>query len=167
MPHTKRNFVMAYIALVVLPLAGLAGILRVGRSLAAPPSVDGVWSLQLDAAQLETLPCGKNLAATPDKAITISQSGRSFTLNFANEPKVGGSGVIVDGMLHASFTPSPDWAAENGCGNARILTLLATVDAKAKPRSMTGMLTVEDCSTCGSVEFHAAQKSAPPSSGAH
>src|SRR5208283_757233 len=47
MSRTNRNFVFAYTFLVILPLAGLAGILKTGRNLTAPVSIDGVWILQV------------------------------------------------------------------------------------------------------------------------
>src|ERR1700675_4660309 len=92
--HNNRNFVFAYAFLVVLPLVGLAGILKSGRRLTAPVWIDGVWSLQVDSAQLNSLPCGKVLAAIPDKAIAISQSGRSFVLSFPSAPKLTASGTL-------------------------------------------------------------------------
>ena len=48
MSPTNRNFVMAYIVLVGLPLLGLVGVLRNGRALSAPVSVEGRWTFQAD-----------------------------------------------------------------------------------------------------------------------
>jgi hypothetical protein len=167
MSQFNRKFVFAYVVLVALPLVALAGILRSGRTLTAPPSVDGIWSLQIDSTQLDSLPCGKTLAATPDKSIAISQSGKTFVLSFANGPKALGSGTVEGTSLHASLTPSTDWSAENGCGSGRSLTLLATVDKATTPRSLAGMLAVGNCPTCRTVEFHAVEQNAPPSKGGH
>jgi Kef-type K+ transport system membrane component KefB len=52
MSRSRRNFVFAYAFLVILPLAGLVGILRGGHNLKAPSPVDGVWNLHADPAQL-------------------------------------------------------------------------------------------------------------------
>lgn len=160
MSPLSRNFVMAYIVLVALPLLGLVGILKGGRTLKAPPSVDGIWSLQIDSAQLSSLPCGKTLASTPEKTITISQSGKTFEIKFSSASKSMGSGTLDGATLRASVTPDGDWAAETGCGNGRTLTLLATVDGKANPRSLAGMLALDNCPACRAVEFHALQQSA-------
>ena len=157
---------MAYVVLVAVPLLGLAGVLKGGRRLVAPPSVDGMWSMQLDSAQLSSLPCGKTLAATPDKTIAISQSGRTFVLSFPNGPKANAIGNLEGSSMHVSVMPSPEWSAENGCGNGRALTLLATVDAKARPRSLAGSFSIDDCPTCRPVEFRAVQQSAPSTKGA-
>ena len=48
MPHTNRNFVVAYILLVGLAVARLRGVLKSGRSLTAPISVDGTWKVEAD-----------------------------------------------------------------------------------------------------------------------
>jgi hypothetical protein len=155
MSATTRNFVIAYVILVLLPLVGLLGILRQGRNLAAPVSVDGNWKLQVDSNQLSAMPCGKSLASAQAAAVTISQSGRNFTLNLANGPKATASGVIDGTALKASVQPSAAWASETGCGSDRVLTLSATVDPKANPKSLVGMLSVEGCPACTPVELRA------------
>jgi hypothetical protein len=153
--HKNRNFLLAYAVLVALPLVGLAGILRNGHKLTAPVSVDGVWKLQIDAAKLAALPCGKALVATENTAFTISQSGQRFTLSLANAPKAAASGVIEGSALTASIVPSSAWASEADCGNDRVLKLVATVDPKAEPRTVVGMLSVTDCPSCTPVELRA------------
>ncbi len=92
MSHTNRNFILAYTFLVALPVLGLVGIVKSGRSLTAPISVDGLWLLQADPVRLAALPCGKTLAETPDTALAISQSGRNFTFTLLNNLNSTGSG---------------------------------------------------------------------------
>jgi hypothetical protein len=151
--RTNRNFVIAYILLVGLPLAGLVGILKHGRTLTAPLSVDGIWKLQIDSTQLANLPCGKSLAAVEDPTLTISQSGERFTLNIAHATA---GGAIKGTALTAVLAPTG--AGESGCGSNRQLTLMATVDPKAEPRSLAGMLSVNDCPACSPVAFHAVRQ---------
>jgi len=167
MSHTNRNFVIAYVLLVLVPLVALAGILRVGHSIKAPISVDGTWNLHLDSAQLGSLPCGKTLAATPEKALVVSQSGESFVLSFANGPRVASFGTLDGAILRASLNPSATWAEETGCGAGRRLSLVATINPSSKPRSMAGKLSVDDCPSCSPAEFYAFQQAAPPSKGGH
>jgi hypothetical protein len=166
MSHSSRNFVIAYALLVALPLVGLIGILKSGRKLTAPISVDGLWQLQADRVRLAALPCGKTLAENPDTALAISQSGKNFTLNLSNGPKSIASGVLEGTTLKASIVPSPAWSAEAGCGDGRALSLVATVDPKADPRALVGRLSVDNCSSCAAVEFHAVRQS-PPVKGLH
>src|SRR5438105_389408 len=126
----NRNFVFAYAFLVILPLVGLAGILKGGRGLQAPASIDGLWTLQLDSGQLDSLPCGKVLAAIPDQAILISQSGNSFVLSFPGAPKITASGALDGTTLRVSLN---DMGAskKSGCAEGQAFTMLATVDRRA------------------------------------
>jgi hypothetical protein len=166
MSHTNRNFVIAYILLVGLPVVGLVGVLKSGRALAAPISVDGIWQLQVDPAQVSALPCGKLLAYTPDTALAISQSGKNFTLSLTNGSKSTASGVLDGTTLKASLVPAAR-SDEPGCGNGREISLVATVDPKAEPRLLAGELSVSSCPSCASVEFHAVRLAPPTKKGSH
>jgi hypothetical protein len=159
--HTNRNFLLAYILLVGLPIAGLVGILKSGRKLTAPVSVDGLWHLQIDASNLASLPCGKALTDSPEPELAISQSGKNFTLSLANGPKSNASGVIEGTSVKASITPSPEWSALAGCGSDQGLTLVATVDAKTDPRTLTGQISADHCPSCSAIEFHAVRQNPP------
>jgi hypothetical protein len=167
MSNTNRNFIIAYVLLVGLPIIGLLGVLKRGQALTAPISVDGMWQLQADPVRLAALPCGKTLAFTPDMALAISQSGRNFTLSLANGPKSTASGTLDGTVLKASVVPSAAWSDEAGCGNGRELSLVATVDPKADPRSLTGTVSAKDCPSCASVEFHAVRLSPAARKGSH
>jgi hypothetical protein len=160
MSRSNRIFVFAYALLVILPLVGLAGILKSGRSLTAPVSIDGVWLFQVDSAQLDSLPCGRVLATIPDKMIAISQSGRSFVISSHGGPRVTGSGTLDGSKLRASFIPPPESSFGSDCGGGRQLSLLATVDRKADSTSLVGTLWVTHCSTCASMAFRA-ERQAP------
>ena len=158
MSNNKRNFVIAYIFLVALPVGGLMSVLKHGRGLTAPVSVDGVWKLEADSSRLAALPCGKSLASTPYATITISQSGKNFTLDLANGLRTKASGSVDGTALTASISPSAQLSNEAGCGSDRVLSLVASVDPKANPRSLTGTLSANDCPSCTSVEFHAVRQ---------
>ncbi len=155
MALTNRNFILAYILLVGLPLIGLIGALKAGRKLTAPVSVDGQWLLQADSIQLAALPCGKMLAENPDATVAISQSGQNFTLTLPSDPKSVGSGTLAGTALQASLAPSLTWSQESGCGSGYELSLLAAVDPNTNPRSLAGHLSITNCPSCGSVEFRA------------
>ena len=167
MSRANRNFIIAYILLVGLPIVGLVGVLKKGRSLTAPISVDGVWQVQADPVRVAALPCGRTLASTPETSLAISQSGRNFTLTLVNGPKSTGSGVLDGTSLNASVVPSAAWSEEAGCGNGRELSLVATVDPKTDPRSLAGKLSVNNCPSCTSVEFHAVRLAPPAKKGSH
>src|SRR5689334_5282388 len=112
MPHTSRNFVVAYILLVGLPLLGLAGVLRTGWSLVAPISIDGNWKIQGDASRITGQPCSKTLTALLNSSLAISQSGRSLALTFNTPSKIPASGSLDGTSLKALIAPPRDAAAE-------------------------------------------------------
>ena len=165
MNRSNRNFVLAYLLLVALPVLGLAGVLRSGRNLKAPTAIGGVWKLQTNAAPLAAFPCGMALAA-PDADFTIAQSGRNFTLNFANSLMSSSSGTIEGATVDASLTPSAGLAKEKGCAG-RTLSLVATLDANVSPRSASGRISVNDCADCTSIEFHAIREEQAKAKGGH
>jgi hypothetical protein len=167
MSNTNRNFIIAYVLLVGLPVVGLVGVLKSGRALVAPISVDGTWQMRTDPIQLAALPCGKSLARTPGTALAISQSGKNFTLSLNDGPKSTASGTLDGTTLKASIVPSAAWSEEPGCGSGREISLVATVDPKADPRSLVGTFSANNCPSCGTVDFHAVRLMTPTKKGAH
>jgi hypothetical protein len=162
----NRNFVLAYVFLVILPLVGLAGILRAGRGVTAPVSIDGLWTLQVDAAQIDSLPCGKVLAAIPNKTIAIVQSGRSFVLSFPSGPKVIASGTLDGTSLNASLK----WPAEfsdSSCAGGSPLVVLAKLDRKTDATLLNGTLFAFNCPSCAPVGFHAERQAPATPKGGH
>ena len=163
MSQTNRNFVFAYAFLVILPLVGVAGILKSGRKLVAPVSIDGLWNLQVDSAQLDSLPCGKILAS--DKTIAISQSGGSLVLSFPSDTKGTASGTLDGTTLRASLMQSGS-PSDASCGG-RQLSILASVNGTPESRSLMGTLSVANCPACASVAFRADRQAPAPSKGGH
>jgi hypothetical protein len=152
--YQSRKFAIAYTFLVALPVLGLVGVLRSGRFLSAPLSVEGLWKMQADSNRLPTLACADYLAAPRGTAVAISQSGKDLTVNLVGEPGLTAAGVIEGTTLTAMFQPLPEGATQAQCQINRGLLLSATVDRKANPRSLTGSLSVAGCSSCPPVGIH-------------
>ena len=151
MTSSNRNFVFAYILLVALPLFGLAGVLRSGRKLVAPLSVSGAWKISVNPDQLSANPCMKFLAG-PNLAFTISQSGKTFVL-IPNSGRPATAGKIEGSTISADLGNAA--GAKDPACVLQTVSLTASVDAKTTPRSMYGVLRVENCSSCAPVEFRA------------
>lgn len=157
MKRTNLSFAVAYLVLVALPLVVLTGVLRSGRTLAAPVSVGGLWGIQANPDKVFALPCGKPLAAA-DANFTILQSGKNFTLNFANSTMSSMSGVVEGSAIKASILPAAGWAKAAGCNEGRSLTLTATVDSNVNAQFLSGTLLLDDCPACVPVQFHAVRE---------
>jgi len=161
----NRNFVIAYILLVGLPIAGLLGVLKHGRSLTAPVSVDGNWQLQGNLPELAALPCGISSPASDEPVLSISQSGRNFELNLPNGFRTETSGMIDGTTLKATLTPAVQPRAL-GCGKDRAVTLIASLNPDAQPKTLEGTIAVDGCPTCTPIKFVAVRQK-PAVKGAH
>jgi hypothetical protein len=156
MQHTNWKFILAYLLLVALPLVLLTGILRSGRTLAAPVSVGGMWKIQTTSDKVVLLFCGQSISA--DTNFAILQSGKYFTLKFANSTMPSISGVVEGSAIKARIVPPPEWAKVAGCNEGRSLALNATVDSKVGARFLSGTLLLSDCSACIPLQFQAVRE---------
>jgi len=160
MSSTNRNFIIAYILLVGLPLAGLAGVLRNGRNLTAPISIDGVWKVEVRASRPATQPCDKVVSSLLTSSLVVSQSGKSLELTLN-----GASQTTVPGELDASNIKA-SLETTSGCANDQPVTVMASVE-KTEPKTLTGSLSVANCASCAPVEFRAVRQPRNPGGGAH
>ena len=157
MSHANRQFVVAYIFLVGIPLLGLGAVLKSGRALAAPASVDGVWKVEAASRPASALPCGNSLALLSNGPLVISQSGKTLVLTLSGGSKATVPGAIEGSVIRASIAPG-NLSSEEGCDGDRTFNLTATLDLKSDPRTMSGRLTIEGCSSCMPIEFRAAKQ---------
>lgn len=162
--HTNRNFVLAYVFLVALPVLGLVGILKRGRSLSAPFSVDGIW--KIESGNLPASTCGNFLTAVSNSPLSISQSGKSLLVTLVVTLSGGtktGSGTLEGKTIKAQFAGASFTGTEKSgtaeCGDGA-LNLTATLDPAAEPRTLSGTLSVEGCasSSCAPMEFRAVRQ---------
>src|SRR5258707_12075227 len=100
MSHTNRNFVIAYVFLVVLPVLGLVGVLKSGRGLSAPFSVDGAW--KIESSRPSASPCGNFLSSISNAPLSISQSGRALVVTLSGTKIT--AGTLDAKILKAQFT---------------------------------------------------------------
>jgi hypothetical protein len=146
---TNRNFMVAYILLVGLPLLGLAGVLKAGRALQAPISVDGTWTVETNTATL----CGQSLQKS---ALTVSQSGKGLVVSLNDGLNSTGTGTLAGTTMDATF-PFSATAAEH-CGSDARLALNAAIDPKAEPLTMLGTISVPGCPSCPEVSYRAVRQ---------
>jgi hypothetical protein len=145
-----------------VPLLALAGILRSGRALVAPASVDGAW--KMDAAnQFSASPCADFLSSVAKAPVSISQSGQTLVVSL-NTGK-SGTGTLDGKILKAQFpgvaNPTAADCSDHG------LALTATLDPTADPRILSGTLSLEGCAACLPLEFHAVRQPRAAAGGTH
>lgn len=159
MSRTSRNFVVAYILLVGLPLLALAGVLHAGRKLAAPVSVDGTWKVELRSEAVHADACKSAVEAAFGSPLQISQSGKSLLI------LTGKSALASDGTIEGTNVKATLPLAS--CGGAQALILAALVDTKSDPRVLSGYLSPTGCSSsaCSAIAFRAVRQQRVPSGG--
>lgn len=150
MSSTNRRFISAYLLLVGLPLAALAGVLKVGRTLTAPISIDGAWKVEVNANLPASDPCDKAVASLLGSSIVVSQSGKSLELTFDGATKVAGK------LEGTGITASVN--APSGCQSDQTSTLRAFVGTKSGAKVLAGSLSISDCPSCTPIEFRAVRQ---------
>lgn len=158
MTHSNRRFALAYLLLVIVPIAGLTGVLSSERKLTAPTAIGGLWKMHVSAEQSGCFAVQSIFDNIADVRFTISQSGDSFTLSFASPAISSASGTIDSTNIKASLSLSAEGAKEAGCGAGHVIFLTAILDSKTSANLMVGLLLVSDCPTCTPVEFRAVRE---------
>jgi hypothetical protein len=159
---------------VALPVLGLVGILKSGRRLTAPFSVDGAWKMESSDLSLSpsASPCGNFLSSVSISPISISQSGKALVVTLGRGKTTTGTldGKIIKAQFAgtasagadksvADKSGADDSSAECGGGG---FTLAATLDPQAEPRTLSGTLSVEGCNSCAPMEFRAVRQPRSP-----
>jgi len=160
MSHANRNFIIAYIFLVGLPVLGLVGVLKSGRTLKAPFSVDGAWKIQAVANPASSA-CANFFSSVSELPLAISQSGKTLVVSLSGGSKTT-TGSLEGKTLTAQFSGAD---GSTNCAD-RSLTLTATLDPQTEPRTLQGTLAVNHCASC-SLEFRAVRQPRAAAGGAH
>jgi hypothetical protein len=166
--HTNRNFVIAYVLLVGLPLLGLVGVLRSGRGLSAPFSVDGAWKIEPGTSRPSASPCANFFTSVSNAPLSISQSGKSLVVILSGVKTATGTldGKIIKAQFAVAAKSGGDKSGEDRssvaqCGDGG-LNLTATLDPMTAPRTLSGTLSVEGCASCAPLEFRAVRQPKSP-----
>ncbi len=131
---------LLYLLLVVLPLAGLFVVLRLGADIEAPPAVGGPWRV------VEGGRC-----SVPDSLFRIDQSGRFVHLVLPGRPDVParltGPALAADGGARTDVSP--------GCASSGVRIRLRADGRVA--RRLVGTAGVPGCAACPESRFVAAR----------
>jgi hypothetical protein len=165
MSTNNIKFLLAYVLLVGLPIAALVGVLKHGKTLIAPKSVDGNWQFQSGLSELSSLPCATS-SIPEDAALNISQSGRNFELTLPNGFHTQAFGTIEGMTLKATLSPAAQPKVA-GCQSDKTVTLHANLNTDVRPRTLSGTMALDGCPTCSEIAFLVVPQRAPVKKGAH
>ena len=134
-----------YAVLVVLPVAGVLGILRAGRHLTAPLAVGGDYAIQ----SVDTVGCASSRPDRVSGRVRVVQSGTRVEVRVA-----GSVDAVFDGRVEARRIQAVARARKTSSGDAGTLRLDATVLGPADSLQLRG--TLSDCAPLGFRAFTAA-----------
>ena len=143
------------------------GVLKTGRSLTAPASINGTWTLETDLSRLAQLACQNPQSPLRKASLVISQSGKYLVVSLPDVSGITGSGSLEKTSLQGTVTSAAGEWREAGCANPPVLSLVARADEGAKPASLAGTLSAEHCSSCAPLEFRAVREAAADPKAAH
>jgi len=126
--------------MVGLPIAGMLGALHLGRELAAPASVAGVWRVELVGPAGGIQRCNEAPAPVP-QALQITQSGRRIAISVGDEKKVAAVGEVREATLTAA-------------GDS--LQVKASLHREGDRTRLQGFISLKVCGNPAEIEFHAA-----------
>ena len=126
--------------MVGLPIAGMLGALHLGRGLAAPASVAGVWRVELVGPAGGIQRCNEAPAPVP-QALQITQSGRRIAISVGDEKKVAAVGEVREATLTAA-------------GDS--LQVKASLHREGDRTRLQGFISLRVCGNPAEIEFHAA-----------
>jgi hypothetical protein len=141
-----------YPLLVGVPALGVAGVLRAGARLQAPPAIGGAWSVEAAARPADTA-CASRYAPAE---LRVSQSGVHLTLTWG---KATLRGRIADGALTAVEARDG-----GGCADGP-LRIDVPLSRERRPGTLRGTVSVEGCADCPRVPFDATRKAPAPTRG--
>ena len=139
-----------------LPLAGLLGVLRIGRGIEAPLAVHGAWAVQPMAATGRV--CTRYLLFGADSSLTIAQSGRELTATLGPSGEVAlrgaldGDELALEGVIQPGAIPR--YVA---CTVGDTVRLEAQVSSAAPLRELEADLWFSACVDCGPTGFTVAR----------
>jgi hypothetical protein len=148
--HVVRSrIVLGYIFLVGFPVLLMLGTLHLGKSLTAPLSVGGLWSLTMEpGAHLsgcdELLPKGSELTAE------LSQSGTTVAVTLNNGQRTVVNSTLASSRLTGASAP----LRLTGC-QSKALAMEADVVSASGGRALAGRFALAGCPSCGSIPFRA------------
>jgi hypothetical protein len=152
---SSAKLVFAYVCLVGIPLAGVAGILWLGHhKVTAPLSVSGAWDVETDVRASSGNRCLAALERFSQPFLHVSQSGNTLTVRLGNPHKTTVPGIVQNRTLRIG-----DYGKEAGdCLDPISLRLQAVVQGPRERRTLTGTMAIAGCSTCPLLPFRAVRR---------
>jgi hypothetical protein len=146
--------VLLYFLLVGLPVAGVFGLLRIGRGLQPPASVGGKWQVEASAITPRSNECGRTPLTV--ESLSISQSGRWLLVALNDQRSFMLSGEID----REAVTAELDTWEQGVSRQIELPTILRAVIDRGNGQGsgahrMVGVFAIEGCPSRSEISFTA------------
>lgn len=158
---SQKKFALLYLLLIGLPLLGAILVLRLGKSIDAPHSVKGRWSLETQGRIASALECR---APTGDKekcTLDVTQSGSQLRLSLQGARDI--QPLAFKGALEGTDVEAraKSRAASGRRPAAETVQLRADLET-ATPEKLEGQLEIGGCPEPVRVQFRATREAKAP-----
>lgn len=155
---SKGKSVLIYLLLVGGPFLGVIGVLRLGDSLQAPPSIAGDWELDARLDANANTPCSASLGGFQRNFFTISQSGKFVEVQLPNSGRDLLRGALADDEIRVEAAP-----ALFGDDVFQLLRISGRISQDNGVLTMHGVLSMPRRIDCVPIPFLARRVHAPVS----
>lgn len=146
----NRKAFLLYLAMVGLPLLAVVGVLRLGASATAPPSISGEWHLDGELRANDETPCAFTLSGFRHPSLAISQSGKFLEISLPNANRDLLRGSLTGNEFRAEARP-----ALFGDDVFHLLRISGRIEVDNDGSSLHGVLSMPRRIDCVPVPFRA------------
>ena len=145
--------VLLYLALVGLPVLGVAGVLRLGGRIEAPPDIGGVWRAEIAPAVQLVPPC---VELTPDAtAFDVVQSGVHAGVTLNDPARTRLDATLRGARLWGRAAQLPLLGTARAACPGAPLELAADFSTDGRDAQLVGHLWAGGCAACAPLSFRA------------
>ena len=151
LPFCMRHL-LAYLAFVGIPLAGLYGVLRVGEQVEAPMAIHGSYAVVPMAAT--GFACYAYLLGAGDSTVAVTQSGRQVSIRLGPRAEVTLHGRLVGTDLTAEGVIRPGTTPRHvACPAGDTVRLRLQARREGRVKRLEAALLVAGCPECQPIGF--------------
>ncbi len=152
---------LAYLAFVGIPLAGLLGVLRLGQGIRAPQAVHGRYAV----TRLDSAGACQAFLLSGDSSLIMTQSGQQVTATLGRTAAVTLRGSVSGSTLTLAGVVPAALPREAACPVGDTMRLVGQARRAPDHGRLDGTLAFLRCAECSTATFQAVRLLQPPGRG--
>lgn len=138
--------ILLYLVLVGVPVAGVYGIVCLGRDLKPPVSVAGAWTVELTPRAADSVPCKSFVVPSKSLILKVTQTGPHVDLTLNDQSATRLSGEVNFESLTAKSQ------------GAVTTSMQAGIDRHSDVERLSGTFTFANCPAGSELSFTAVRQ---------